>query len=84
VLTREGTVALVLALGLAAGAFASAVGDTPALSIFLGLITVPVALYAALAAPAIAVSLALGAAGAGVVVIGYWIYVLITALQSAN
>jgi hypothetical protein len=37
-----------------------------------------------LAAPAIVVSLALGAAGAGVVVIGYWIYVLITALQSAN
>jgi hypothetical protein len=84
VLTREGTVALVLALGLAAGAVAAAVGDPPALSTFLGLITVPVALYAALAAPAIAVSLALGAAGAGVVVIGYWIYVLITALQSAN
>lgn len=83
-LTREGTVALFLAVSLAAGAIAAAAADIPALSVFLGLVTVPVALYAALAAPLIAVALALGAACAGAAVIGYWIFVLLTALQGAS
>lgn len=69
-LSREGAVALVLAVGLASGAVAAAVADIPALSIFLGMITVPVALYAALAESALAVALALGAACAGLAAIG--------------
>jgi hypothetical protein len=84
VLTREGTVALVLATALAAGAVAAAVADIPALSIFIGMITVPVALYAALATPPIGALVALADGFAGVAVIAYWIYALIKALQGAS
>ncbi|MEJ7567156.1 MAG: hypothetical protein WKF41_02725 [Gaiellaceae bacterium] len=50
----------------------------------LGMITVPVALYAALATRRIGVPVALSAAFAGIVVIAYWIYVWVSALQGSS
>lgn len=83
-LSRDGAVSLVLATALTAAALATAVAEIPALSIFLGMVTVPVALYAALATRPIAMAVALADACAGVGVIVYSIYALIAALQTAR
>lgn len=50
----------------------------------LGMTTVPVALYAALATRRIGVPVALSAALAGIAVIAYWIYVWVSALQGSS
>jgi len=47
----------------------------------LAIVTVPVALYAALATPTFGVPLALTAAVAGVAVVVYWIYLLLSELS---
>jgi hypothetical protein len=54
----------------------------PAVSVLLAVVTLPVALYAALGAPTVAVPLALAAAAAAVGVVGYWIYALISAISN--
>nr|MBA3788526.1 hypothetical protein [Actinomycetota bacterium] len=50
-------------------AVTASLADVPALGVFLGMITVPVALYAALATRRIGVPVALSAALAGIAVI---------------
>jgi hypothetical protein len=69
---------------LAVAALVASLAGIPALGVFLGMITVPVALYAALATRPAGVPVALSAALAGIVVIGYWIYILMSALRDAS
>lgn len=71
-------------MALAAAAVTASLADVPALGVFLGMITVPVALYAALATRRIGVPVALSAALAGIAVIAYWIYVWVSALQGSS
>jgi hypothetical protein len=71
---------LPIATGLAAAAITATLAEAVGLSLLLALLTIPVALYAALATSRLAVPLALTAAAAGVGVIAYWIYALISAL----
>jgi hypothetical protein len=85
--TRQGvttTVPLFVAAALAVVAVSLTFAEAPALSVFLAVVTLPVALYAALAAPRFAVPLALAAAVAAVGVVGYWIYVLISAISKGT
>jgi hypothetical protein len=77
-------VSLVVAAGLATGAVAATLVEAPAVSVLLAVFAVPVALYAALAAPRFAIPLALTAAVAGVGVVVYWIYTLISALSKGG
>jgi hypothetical protein len=58
--------------------------EAPALSVLLAVVTVPVALYAALATPTFAVLLAITAAVTGVAVVAYWVYALISALSNGG
>jgi hypothetical protein len=74
-------VSLPAAVGLAAAAITATLVEAPGPSLLLALVTVPVALYAALVAPRLAVPLALTAVVAGVGVVIYWIYALISALS---
>jgi hypothetical protein len=77
-------VPLFVAAALAAVAVSLTLADRPTLSVLLAVVTLPVALYAALAAPRFAVPLALAAAGAAVGVVGYWIYALISAISKGS
>ena len=77
-------VSLVVAAGLATAAVAATLAEAPAPSILVAVITVPFALYAALAAPRFAVPLALTAAIAGIGVVIYWIYTLISLLSKGG
>ena len=77
-------VSLVVAAGLATAAVAATLAEAPAPSVLAAVITVPFALYAALAAPRFAVPLALTAAVAGVGVVVYWIYTLISLLSKGG
>ena len=77
-------VSLVVATGLATAAVAATLVEAPALSVLLAVITVPFALYAALAAPRFAVPLAVAAAVAGIGVVVYWIYTLISVLSKGG
>jgi hypothetical protein len=77
-------VSLIVAAGLATAAVAATLAEAPAPSVFVAVITVPFALYAALAAPRFAVPLALTAAAAGVGVVIYWIYTLISLLSKGG
>jgi hypothetical protein len=58
--------------------------EAPAVSVLLAVVTVPVALYAALATPTFGVPLALTAAVAGVAVVVYWIYLLLSELSKGG
>ena len=75
---------LPIATGLAAAAVTATFAEAVGLSLLLALVTIPVALYAALLAPKLAVPFALAAAAAGVGVIAYWIYALISALAKGG
>jgi hypothetical protein len=77
-------VSLFIAAGLATAAVIATVVEAPALGVLLGVVTVPVALYAALATPAFGVPLALTAAVAGVAVVVYWIYLLLSELSKGG
>jgi hypothetical protein len=77
-------VPLFVAAALAAVAVSLTFAEAPALSVLLAVVTLPVALYAALAAPRFTVPLALAAAVAAVSVIGYWIYELISAISKGS
>jgi hypothetical protein len=77
-------VPLVVAAGLATAAVAATLAEAPAAGVFAAVITVPFALYAALAAPRFAVPLALAAAVAGIGVVIYWIYTLISLLSKGG
>ena len=77
-------VPLLVAAALAAAAVSLTFAEEPALSVLLAVVTLPVALYAALAAPRFAVPLALVAAVVAVGVVGYWIYELISAISKGT
>ena len=74
---------LTIAAVLSVAAVAASLAGVPALGVFLGMITVPFALYAALATERTGVPVALGAALTGVTVIVYWIYVWVSALRGS-
>ena len=76
-------VPLGLAVALALGATVGSVLGQPAPSIFLGLIAIPVGLYAALATERVLVPVALAAAMVGASVIGFWIYELVVAISKS-
>jgi hypothetical protein len=73
-----------VAAALAAAAVTSTFAEAPALSVLLAVVTLPVALYAAFAAPRFAVPLALAAAVVAVGVVGYWIYALVSLLAKSS
>jgi hypothetical protein len=73
---------LPITTGLAAAAVTATFAEAVGLSLLLALVTIPVALYAALATSRLAVPLALTAAAAGA--IAYWIYALISALAKSS
>ena len=63
---------------------AATLAEAPAPGVFAAVITVPFALYAALAAPRFAVPIALTAAIAGIGVVIYWMYTLISLLSKGG
>jgi hypothetical protein len=75
--------AVVVATCLAAGAVAAALAGSAGLSVFLALITLPVALYAALAAPRGGLPIALAAALTGVGVMIFWGYTIVSAISGS-
>ena len=75
---------LPIATGLAAAAITATFAQAIGLALFLALVAIPIALYAALATSRLAVPLALTVAAAGVGVIAYWIYALISALSKSS
>jgi hypothetical protein len=77
-------VPLFVAAALAGVAISLTFAEAPALSVLLAIVTVPIALYAALAAPRLVVPFALAAAFAAVGVVGYWIYVLISVISKGT
>ena len=74
-------VPLFIAVALAAAAVTCTVAEAPGMSVLLAVVTLPVALYAGLAAQRLAVLFALAAAVAAVGVVGYWIFALISVLS---
>jgi hypothetical protein len=81
---NEGRFALVIAAGLGTVSVAALLLGEAAISILSGLITVPVALYAALATRGIGTMVALAAALAGVAVIGLWVFIFVSAIQGSS
>jgi hypothetical protein len=75
---------LLIAAALATAAVTATFAEAPALSVLLAVATVPVALYAALATPPFGVPVALAAAVAGVAVVVYWIYLLLSELSKGG
>jgi len=82
--TKSTIVVLALAIALALGASVGLVLEHPALSMFLGMIAIPIGLYAAVAAPSALVPLAVAAAVVGASVIVIWIYELAVALSKSS
>jgi hypothetical protein len=66
---------------LAVGAVATAVAEAATVSMFLAMITVPVGLYAALAAPRVVIPVALAVTVAG---IANWVHVFVSAIQGSS
>ena len=80
---NAGVAALVIALVLATAAVVAAFAGAAGISVFLGLVTVPAGLYAALAARSIGVVVALGTAVVGAAVIVFWAYTLVSAISGS-
>jgi hypothetical protein len=74
----SGSRALALAVALALGATLAARAERVALSVFLGLVAIPVGLYAALAVQRVLIVLAVATVLTGAAVISFWIYEFVT------